>query len=181
MKTNRLFNASACCLMFAVTVSSPASEPAKDKKSKSSCEKGVTAPADFDKEKAAKESRAAVDRFLKEWNTGKIENLRKTLHYPFITVGYEGKMHVAKTPEEFKIEFDRFRTNQNWDHSTFDKIEPIFVSEDKAHYKVAWSRHNTAGRRYMAGEIVYIVTKKEGRWAFAVRSTIWHKRNRATK
>ena len=136
----------------------------------------IRVPVEFDKATAAKESRAAVDRFIKEWNTGKTENLRNALHYPYVRVGYKGTMHVSLTREKLEIDFTGMRTRQNWDHSTFDKIEPIFVAEDRAHYKVSWSRHNTAGKRYMTGEAVYIVTKRDGRWALSVRSSIWRRR-----
>ena len=133
-------------------------------------------PRDFDKKTAAKESRAAVERFVKEWNTGDNDKLRKALHFPFVTVGRNGEMNVSNTPGDFKVDFARLRTRQNWDHSTFDEIEPIIIADDNAHYRVAWSRHNTAGRRYMTGEAVCSVTKKNGHWAFAVRSSIWYRR-----
>ena len=133
-------------------------------------------PPEFDKKTAAKESRAAVDRFIKEWNTGDNGKLRKALHFPFVTVARNGEMDVAKTPDEFEIDFARMRARQNWDHSTFDKIEPILIAPEKAHYKVIWSRHNSDGKRYVTGEIVYIAAKKEGRWAIVLRSPIWYRK-----
>ena len=120
----------------------------------------------------AKEARAGVEAFIDAWNTGRNAELRKALHYPFITLRGTGDVEIAQTPDEFQIDFDRMRNKQQWDHSTFDAIEPVWIAPAKAHFKVQWSRHNTNGTRYVTGQILYVLTKVDGQWKIQVRSPL---------
>jgi hypothetical protein len=129
-------------------------------------------PGEFDRAKAAKESRAAIERFVKAWNSAENPTFRKALHFPFVTIGVDGTIVVEQKPEDHTTDFEKLIARGRWDHSTFDKIELITLLPNKAHYKVNFSRRNKAGEAYGTGEIIYIASKREGRWAVCTRSIL---------
>jgi hypothetical protein len=126
---------------------------------------------------AAHESRTAIDGFLAAFNTGESTSMKKALAFPFVTYTLDGQIVVSEERERNIItDFARIKEKQSWQRSTFDKVEPVFVLPNKAHYRVTYSRHNTQGKRYATGQIIYIAVKRDGRWAVAARSPIGHKR-----
>lgn len=121
----------------------------------------------------AKEARGAVDAFLAAWNTGSSAALAKEVRFPFVTLRGNGRVRIDETPETFQPRyFEKLREDENWDHSTFDAIEPVWVAESKVHFKVQWSRHNVDAVRYMTGEILYVVTRVDEEWRIQVRSSL---------
>lgn len=131
------------------------------------------APPQPQDEAIAAEARGAVDAFLEAWNTGCSEAVSDVVRFPFVTLGVNSPVTITETPEEFLPGlFERIREKDHWDHSTFDEIEPVWVSENRVHFRVQWSRHNTDGEKYVTGDILYTTTKVDDEWRIQVRSPL---------
>ena len=130
-------------------------------------------PGAFDKEKVEKESRAAIDRFVKAWNTADVPTFRQVLHFPFVTFSLTGKTVIYQKPKDYSPDFEKLKQGR-WDHSTFDKIEPLSILPDKAHYQVTFSRRTKSGDAYVVGEVIYLAVKRDGRWAVCAKSLLGH-------
>ena len=125
----------------------------------------------------AEEARGAVDAFRVAWNTGSSAELSKVVRFPFVTLRYNGRVEIDEAPETLQPGlFEKLRDDENWDHSTFDAIEPVWVAENKVHFQVNWSRHDTVGVRYKTGEILYVVNRVDDEWRIQVRSPLWSTR-----
>ena len=131
-------------------------------------------PAEFDKAAAEKESRAAIQEFVKSFNTADNPTFRKAHHFPFVAFERTGRTAIYQKPEDYSFDFETLQQGR-WDHSTFDKIEPISILPEKAQYKVAFSRRTKSGDAYVTGEIIYIASKREGRWAVCAKSLLGYR------
>ena len=118
------------------------------------------------------EAKKALEAFITAWNTGEDSNLRKTMHFPFISLFSARTTQIANQPEEFSAGFDRMREREKWLRSAFDfdSFAVIISSPDKVHCEIDFERYNTAGERYTRGRVMYIVTKRDGRWAIQMRT-----------
>ncbi len=114
----------------------------------------------------------SLDTFINAWNTGKNEELRKVLNYPFLTLFGPGNLHVAEKPAQFTTNFERMREQNHWTHSTFEDSKVHAIAEDQAHIETTYSRFNAEGERYQTGQVFYIVTKQDGHWAIQFRSPL---------
>ena len=85
----------------------------------------------------AAEARAAVDAFLEAWNTGSSAELAEVVGFPFVTLRGDGRVRIDGSPETFQPRyFERIRETEQWNHSTYDAIEPVWVFDNKVHFKV---------------------------------------------
>jgi len=117
---------------------------------------------------AADEAVDAAQHFIAEWNTGDLERVRQTLHYPHITHGANG-LTIASTAAEFVQDFDLLR-RQGWASSRVDRVESYQVSADKVHLGMWYSRLNNDGEVYQPGYVFYVFTRKDGRWGMQYRA-----------
>ena len=115
------------------------------------------------------QARDALDAFRTAWNNGDNDALLRAVHFPFVTVSFNGQVVVAEKPADFTTEFAAMRAQEGWHHS-FDQVEATWVSEDKVNFRVEWSRHHEDGRTDREGRIFYLVTKRDGHWGLQVRS-----------
>lgn len=83
--------------------------------------------------------------FINAWDTGDNEELRRTMKFPFVTVGPNGRVIVTETPNDFSANFAGMREREGWHHSRLDRVEATWVSEDKVNFRVDWSRHLEEG------------------------------------
>ena len=118
------------------------------------------------------EARRAIEAFMTAWNTGEDVNLRKTMHFPFVSFFGGTRVSIAQKPEDFSQGFDRMREREGWVRSTFDldTIEIHLSSPEKVHCELDFSRYKADGTRYMTGRVMYIITKREGKWGVQLRT-----------
>lgn len=126
----------------------------------------------LDKAAVEKQARATVRAFLKVWNTADNARIRKVIHYPFVTVVPKGNIVIAGLPKDFADDFDQLRKKQGWHHSTFDAVKVVAVARGSAHVRVQFTRRRADGTPLRAGEVLYILTRKDGRWGIQVRSLL---------
>ncbi len=110
----------------------------------------------------------AVQHFMAEWNTGDLERVRQTLHFPHITHGANG-LTIADTTAAFVQDFDLLR-RQGWASSRIDRVDTYQVSADKVHQGMWFSRLNSDGDVYQPGYVFYVFTRKDGHWGMQYRA-----------
>ena len=107
--------------------------------------------------------------FQTTWNAQDIEAVRAALHYPHVSL-FPGRAEVRAAPAEFEPPFGRLRGTQGWRRSTLDRAHAIWSCEDKVWIDAHWSRYGEDGARYLSGNIVYLVTRLDGRWGIQCRA-----------
>jgi hypothetical protein len=117
-------------------------------------------------------AKAALESFITAWNTGEDASLRKTMHFPFVSLWGARAIQVADAPEDFSAGFVRMRQHESWSRSAFDfdSFEVFLSSADKVHCAIDYERYNTDGKRYAGGRVMYVVTKREDRWGVQMRT-----------
>lgn len=122
-------------------------------------------------------ARQVMEEFFRAWNTGDDAELRKVQHFPFVTLGANGRTSIAMKAEDFTQNFPALRQNEGWAKSTLDGIQVLPVAApDKIHLVVTYSRYKADGTRYMTGETFYILTRQNGRWGMQLRSVLGQRR-----
>ena len=117
-------------------------------------------------------ARQALLTFITLWNTGQDANLRRAMHFPFVTVPGGGALIVDDRPQDFAAGFDQMREREGWRSSSFDfdSFTVVRSSPDKVHAEVGFSRYGADGAAYRTSRVFYIVTRRDGRWAIQLRT-----------
>jgi ketosteroid isomerase-like protein len=118
-------------------------------------------------------ARRALDNFITQWNTADDANLRRAMHFPFVTVPGGGALVIDTEPVDFSAGFDQMRASQGWSRSSFDfdSYTAVTSSPDKVHAEIGFSRFGVDGAAYMQSRVFYIVTKQDGRWGVKLRTS----------
>ena len=121
---------------------------------------------------AETEALAAVDRFMKEFNTADMDAWAGTLSYPHVRIA-SGAVKTWKTPAEYatSFDFDELKRTMRWHHSAFDYKKIVQSSENKVHVAVRFTRYRADGSKIASYEAVYVVTRVAGRWGIQARSS----------
>lgn len=114
------------------------------------------------------EAWTSIEGFFEEFNNEDNEAMQKYMTFPHLFLRRNGGVSVE--PERWTMNFERMKEDQDWVKSTLDSHSVTMVFPDKIHFKIAFSRHNSKGEKYMTQEGVYIATKKDGKWGLQVRS-----------
>lgn len=121
---------------------------------------------------AEQEARKAMEKYFEAWNTGDNVQVRKTLNFPFATLGRNGSMVIDPTPEKYTTDFERMKSAEGWHHSVLDSLTAQYVTSDRVHFHVVFSRFHPDNTKYMTGNMLYIVTKRDGHWGPQMRASI---------
>lgn len=116
----------------------------------------------------AREALAAVVGFYDAFNEGDNDALQEFMTYPHVFMQRNGGLSVI--PDRWNMNFDRMREREDWVKSTIDETEATTVFEDKVHFNLTFSRHNSDGEVYLTQKGVWVVTKKDGKWGVQLRS-----------
>ena len=117
-------------------------------------------------------ARAAVDRFFEAWNKADNLALRETIHLPHVFLVGAGSARVAETWDDIAVDFDELRRREGWAKSTLDETEATYVSEKRVHLELVFSRLDAAGEAYSTVGVLWIMTRRDGRWGVQVRSIL---------
>ena len=93
-------------------------------------------------------------------------------HVPVTGVA-SGGVTVIPSKADFVAgtDLDEFARANDWSHSAWDSIEVIQSGPDKVHFKVRFSRFNTAGAKYATFDSLYVLQRVDGRWGIRARSS----------
>ena len=142
---------------------------------------GMTQIRDAEVGDAAAEAaaRQALETFITQWNTADDANLRRAMHFPFVTVAGHphlfmtaaGGFSVAESSSDGpRPNFDRMRADEHWHLSSIDALEPSVVTRNKVHFELTFTRWHPDGTRYWTVPALRSVTRAGDHWGIQVRS-----------
>lgn len=114
---------------------------------------------------------AALDRFMSGWNSREPARYADALHFPHLIL--EGGRHTLyATREEFLARGKQHweRVPAQWDRSVWRERKIVQRIGDTVHVAGRWARLDKAGREFQSADVLYVVVKKDGRWAIFTRS-----------
>ena len=117
-------------------------------------------------------AREAMDGFMTAFNAEDADALRtRWFHFPHVRF-HSGKVTVMENPEDLRL-FVWTRKDQaaEWDHTSWDYVEPFDAGPNKVHFRVQFTRYRADGSAIGSYKSLYIVTCKSGRWAIQGRSS----------
>ena len=117
---------------------------------------------------AEKDAHAALQGFFDAFNAADNDALQAYCSYPHAFVGGEGSIRIIE--DRWEMSFDAMRERENWQKSTLDSARAFLVKEDKVHFEIEFSRHNTDGEVYRTVPGLWIMTKQDGQWGLSLRS-----------
>ncbi len=92
-----------------------------------------------------------------------------TLHFPHYRLSPTA-MKVWETPESYLADF-LARAGTGWAASQWEFRRPVAASPDKVHLDVQFARLDASGAVTGHYRSLWVVTRRDGRWAVALRST----------
>jgi hypothetical protein len=113
-----------------------------------------------------------LDEFMAAFNARDEKAWLATLHFPHVRVA-SGKTRLDATPEEMmsSFDFEQFAKQFDWDHSAWLSRDVVQSGPDKVHVVVRFARYRADGSVSAEFDSLYIVARREGRWAVVGRSS----------
>jgi len=120
---------------------------------------------------AVVETRLLVHAWFKAWNRADQQALRGLLQVPHVRLsGTRLSVDDTEAAVLRRPDFRALASVQEWHSSTLDRLEANQRSPDKVHAAVALSLLAADGHRYADGQVVYVTTRRAGRWGIQLRS-----------
>jgi hypothetical protein len=113
-----------------------------------------------------------LDEFMLAFNARDESAWMATLHFPHVRIA-GGATRLDATPEAMMASFDfkQFAKRFNWHHSAWLSREVVQFGPDKVHLAVRFARYDKDGNVVAEFDSLYIVARREGRWAVVGRSS----------
>ena len=112
---------------------------------------------------------AVLDRFMGALNAGDEAALLATLHFPHYRLA-GGRMQIWEAPGPYLGDFYG-RAGADWHHSAWDFRKLIAAGPAKVHLDVQFTRYRADNSEIGRFRSLWIVTKQNGSWAVAARSS----------
>ena len=111
--------------------------------------------------------------YIKNFNKKDKNKILDCLHFPHVAQSGQNEPKVYKNKEEIwsylGFLLKKLETEENWDHSTLDKVEVINSSEDVVHCNIEFNRRYKNNKSYAKAIGIFVATKKSGRWGLQMR------------
>ena len=113
-----------------------------------------------------------LDEFMRAFNARDEKAWTATLHFPHVRIA-SGATRLDATPEAMLsgFDFERFAKRFEWHHSAWLSREVVQFDADKVHVIVRFARYREDQSLIAEFDSLYIVSRREGRWAVAGRSS----------
>ena len=106
---------------------------------------------------------------MRALNEGDEPALLATLHFPHYRLA-GGRMQIWEIPGPYLVDFHG-RAGADWHHSAWDFRNLIAAGPAKVHLDVQFTRYRADNSAIGRFRSLWIVTRKDGRWAVAARSS----------
>ena len=112
---------------------------------------------------------AALDNHFAALNARDASALADTLHFPHYRMGRDG-MKIWQTSDTYLSDFFA-RAGDGWACSEFLFRNVVAASADKVHLDVAFVRYNEDAQTMGAFRSLWVISRKDGKWAAELRSS----------
>jgi hypothetical protein len=142
----------------------------------SNLQSDATSEANVASASDAKPALEALHKFIDAFNRVDKNEIVSTLHFPHAVHSDGNDPIVYLNGEEFwdflGPQFSNMKELEGWAYSTLDLTEIVNATPNTVHVLIEFSRRNAAGDAYGVARGVWVVTKKDERWALQVRSSV---------
>ena len=111
--------------------------------------------------------------YIKNFNEKDKDKILNCLHFPHVAQSGQNVPKIYKSKEEIwsylGFLLEKLETEENWDHSTLDKVEVINSSENVVHCNIEFNRRDKNNRSYAKATEIFVATKSSGRWGLKMR------------
>ena len=90
------------------------------------------------------EARRVIEAFIEGHNNRDRDAILDALHFPHIRIA-SGNVAVADNPPDYHTGLGYMIKQEGWDRSSLDLAEAVHVSDEKVHFKIAFSRYREDG------------------------------------
>jgi len=111
-----------------------------------------------------------LDRFMAALNARDEAALLATLHFPHFRLAGT-TMRVWEKPDGSYLAGFYARAGEGWHHSAWDYRNTVAAGPDKVHLDVQFTRYRADNSVIGCYRSLWIVTRREGVWAVAARSS----------
>lgn len=120
------------------------------------------------------QTRQAVLDFFTDFNRADSGELVRHLHFPHAFLLAGGRVRVAPdaSAPSARMDFRRLQQTEGWHMSSLDRLEPIVISENVAHYAILFSRYRANGLRYRTVPALWTLTRRGKSWGVRFRSIL---------
>ena len=108
-------------------------------------------------------ARKTIEGYIEAFNAQDLAAMKDKLNFPFSWI-INNTVRPVQKPEDFVSPTTAMIEQEGWHHSEFDVVEPVQVWDNKAHFKVVFSRFKADGTKYTTTESLWIVTTDNGHW-----------------
>ena len=129
--------------------------------------------AEIDKDKIEKEVMVVLDEFMASFSAGDAERHPETYHFPHYRLA-RGTMSVWETKEDAiraHVTIFEVLPDTGWHHSAWVHRRFVTIGENKVHVDTRFGRYREDGSEIGTYDSLYVLTKKDGRWAVKMRSS----------
>ncbi len=132
----------------------------------------LTSPSFAQQNTPEQHAMRVLDEFMLAFNARDEEAWTKTLHFPHVRIA-SGGTALDESPEAMieAFDFDRFAERFDWHHSAWLSRKIVQSGPEKVHVAVRFARYRADGSVSAEFDSLYIVSRREGRWAVAGRSS----------
>ena len=120
-------------------------------------------------EEAGAAAQAVVKAYIDNFNSKDIASFESVMHYPNVRHA-DGKIFVVEEPSGRQQMFADLEKAIGWDYTTLDSSEIVQCHPDKVHIAVRVTRHSKTAPIH-SFDSLYVVTKVDGKWGIAIRSS----------
>jgi hypothetical protein len=111
-----------------------------------------------------------LDRFMAALNARDQTALLASMHFPHYRLAGV-TMRVWEQPDASYFEGFLARAGEGWRHTNWDFRRVIVAGPEKVHFDVQFTRDRADNSVIGSYRSLYIVTRRDGRWAIAARSS----------
>ncbi len=110
-----------------------------------------------------------TDAFMTTFNSKDAEAWGKTFHFPSVRIA-SGEVRIINGPQDLEASFPALAA-QGWDRSAWASRKVVQCDATKAHMLTTFVRYRADGSEMSRFNSLYIVEKKNDRWALTARSS----------
>lgn len=111
-----------------------------------------------------------LNDFMAAFNAKDNKSMQDLAVYPHVYSQPDGQLMIWHAPEKFVTDYDLLISEKGWARTDINSFEVVQDSPAKAHVKVAFTSYNKTGEPYQSSSAIWILVKKEDRWAVQLRS-----------
>ena len=116
-------------------------------------------------------ARQTVLDFFTAFNAGDVDGVTEPLNYPHVFVVGAGVSVAADAgAASVRPSFEGMREAQGWYMSSIDSLEASYITRNKVHLDLVFSRWHPDGTRYMTVPALWILTRVDEHWGIQLRS-----------